>query len=64
MSLCFFWRRVHFKGVVKFSKILKRVAHKGGGEGGGEGSDRFRIFRGGEEGGYLKRGEINISGWG
>ena len=41
-----FWSRVHFRGGVKFSKILREVAHKGGeGWGGGGGwSDRFRIF--------------------
>ena len=29
-SLCFFWMRGHFKGEVKFSKILRGVAHKEG----------------------------------
>ena len=36
-----FWAWVHFKGGVKFSKILRGVAHKGGG-----GADIFRIFWG------------------
>ena len=35
----FFWTSSHFKGGVKFSKILRAAAHKGGG-----GSERFRIF--------------------
>ena len=38
--------RVHFKGGVKFSKILREVAQK-------EGCDRFRFFFGG--GGGLGR---------
>ena len=38
---------------VKFSKILRKVAHKGG-------PDRFRIFWGA----LVKRGEVNITGWG
>ena len=53
--------RVHFKeGGVKFSNILKGVAQKKK-MGGGRRSDRFRIFLWG--GGYIKRGEVNISGW-
>ena len=51
----FFRTRVHFKRGVNFSKILRRVAHKGGG-----GSGRFRLF-GGAVG---ERDEVNISGWG
>ena len=54
MSLCFFWTRVHFKGAVNFSKILRRVAHKGV-EGVEEGvSDRFRTFW----------GSLDKKGWG
>ena len=44
------------RGVVKFSKILRRVAHKGGG-----GLADLEFFLGG--GGKVKRGEVNISGW-
>ena len=48
-----FWTRVHFKGGVKFSKLLIGLIIKegdgdgdgdGDGGGGGWGSDRFRIF--------------------
>ena len=34
MNLCFFGRRFISRGGAKFSKILRRVAHKGVGEGG------------------------------
>ena len=37
-----FWTRVHVKRGVKFSKILRGIAH----ERGGGGSERFRIFEG------------------
>ena len=36
---------------VKFSKILRGLAHKGGGEGSGGGSDRFFFFLWGRVGG-------------
>ena len=42
------------RGVVKFSKILRRVAHKGGG-----GLADLEFFLGGG-GGKVKRGEVNI----
>ena len=52
--------RVHFKeGGVKFSNILKGVAQKK--MGGGGGLTDLKIFLWG--GGYIKRGEVNISGW-
>ena len=38
MNLCFFGRGFISRGRAKFSKILRRVAHKVVGEGGGEGA--------------------------
>ena len=38
---------------VKFSKIVREIAHKGG-------SGRIKIFGGGA---WVKSGEVNISGW-
>ena len=46
--------RVHFKGGVKFSKILRGFAHEGR-----RGDLRDLNFFGW---GYVKRGEVNISG--
>ena len=51
----------YFKGAVKFSKTLRRIAHKGGVGGWGGGSDRFRCFF---EPPPAKRGEVKILGWG
>ena len=56
MSLCFFGRGCISRERVKFFKILRGVAHKRGC------SDRFRFFLGGW--GQVKRGEVNVSGWG
>ena len=54
--------RVHFKeGGVKFSNILKGVAQKKKMGGGGGGLTDLEFFLWG--GGYIKRGEVNISGW-
>ena len=44
-----FWMRIHFNGGVKFSKILRKLLIKGG-------SDKFRFFLGGGEGGLGKKG--------
>ena len=52
--------RVHFKeGGVKLSNILKGVAQKK--KRGGGGLTGLGFFWWG--GGYIKRGEVNISGW-
>ena len=40
-----FWSRVHFRGGVKFSKILREVAHKKVGEGGAEVTDLLKGVR-------------------